>query len=349
VNSSSIMKSPNVIVAVPVWPEGLQRVRELVAGGSVQLVDLTAESDAWHADLALGDATVLLCEVPPANTAEMSSLEWIQLASAGYEQLRGLPLRARGVRVTNASGANDVPIAEWCITMMVLFERDLPRVLENQRRRVWDRDARFQSELRGRRVGIIGYGNVGREVGRVCRCLGLELWAMDRLPIGPRPDRYAPTGTGDPDGVLPHRKFVTDQMAEFLPHLDYLILTIPLTLATRGLIGEQELRTLPSTAVLLNPARGPLVNEAALLAALREGWIAGAALDAHYRYPLPADHPLWRMPNVILTPHISGSSAGREFLPRVWDLFADNLTRYLAGRLLLNELSLADLDSVGAF
>jgi len=137
-------------------------------------------------------------------------------------------------------------------------------------------------------------------------------------------------------------------MSEFLPHLDYLILTMPLTQATRGLIGERELRLLRPTAVLLNPARGPLVQEAALLAALREGWIAGAALDAHYQYPLPPDHPLWGMPNVILTPHISGSSAGREFLPRVWGLFAENLARYLAGKPLLNELSAAELASVGA-
>ena len=116
-------------------------------------------------------------------------------------------------------------------------------------------------------------------------------------------------------------------MAEFLPHLDYLILTMPLTLATRGIIGERELRMLPPTAVLLNPARGPLVEEAALLAALREGWIAGAALDAHYQYPLPPEHPLWSMPNVILTPHTSGSSGDGlasstygSSLPRTWSV-----------------------------
>jgi phosphoglycerate dehydrogenase-like enzyme len=137
-------------------------------------------------------------------------------------------------------------------------------------------------------------------------------------------------------------------MADFLPHLDFLILTLPLTLATRGLIGERELRLMRPSAVLLNPARGPLVDEAALLAALREGWIAGAALDAHYCYPLPPEHPLWDMSNVILTPHISGSSAGREFLPRVWELFVENMARYLAGRPLLNELSAAELASVGA-
>ena len=341
------MKPPHIVVAIPPWQDGLRKVQEISAGGTLQVVDPSLAADAWPAGLTQ-DTTVMLCEVPPACAADMPSLRWLQLSSAGYEQLHGFSLRARGVRVTNASGANDVPIAEWCMTMMVLFERDLHGLLENQRARIWDRSARFQSELRGRRVGIIGYGNIGREVGRVCRCLGLELWAMDRTAIGPRPDRYAPPGTGDPDGVLPHRKFVTGQMADFLPHLDYLILTMPLTLTTRGLIGERELRMMRTTAVLLNPARGPLVDETALLAALREGWIAGAALDAHYQYPLPPEHPLWDMPNVILTPHISGSSAGREFLPRVWDLFAENLARYLTDRPLLNELSATELDSVGA-
>jgi phosphoglycerate dehydrogenase-like enzyme len=278
----------------------------------------------------------------------MPNLVWIQLGSAGYEQLKGFGLSSRGVRVTNASGVNDVPIAEWCVAMMIIFERDIRGLLANQRAHVWDRGARFQSELRGRRVGIIGYGNIGREVGRVCCCLGLEVWAMDVRPIGPRPNRYAVPGTGDPEGVVPHRTFTADQMADFLPHLDFLILTTPLTAGTRGMIGERELRLLKPTAVLLNPARGPLIVQEPLLAALKERWFAGAALDTHFQYPLPPEHPLWDMPNVILTPHISGSSAGREFLPRVWELFAENLERYINGRPLLNELSAGELASVGA-
>jgi phosphoglycerate dehydrogenase-like enzyme len=277
----------------------------------------------------------------------MAHLEWIQLGSAGYEQLQGLPLRQRDIRVTNASGANDVPIAEWCIAMMLMFERDIRALLDHQRASIWDRSARFQSELRGRRVGIIGYGNIGREVGRVCRCLGMEVWAVDQRPIGPRPNRYVVPGTGDPQGVVPHRTFTTDRMADFLPPLDYLVLTTPLTSATRGMIGERELRMMRPTAVLLNPARGHLLDEQALLRALSENWIAGAALDTHFQYPLPPDHPLWGMPNVVLTPHISGSSAGREFLPRVWDLFAQNLERFLQGEPLLNELNQEELASVG--
>src|SRR5262249_36117084 len=101
-------------------------------------------------------------------------------------------------------------------------------------------------------------------------------------------------------------------------------------------IGAAELRTLPRTAFLLNPARGPIVQEEALLTALREGWIAGAALDTHFAYPLPPEHPLWKMPNVILTPHISGADLSRLFPPRIGELFVQNVERFLTGRPLLN-------------
>src|SRR5437879_12730788 len=104
-------------------------------------------------------------------------------------------------------------------------------------------------------------------------------------------------------------------------------------------MGERELRALPRTAYVLNPARGPLIQEKALLQALREKWIAGAALDAHYYYPMPPDHPLWQFPNVIMTPHISGSSESTHYLVQVWQIFVENVQRYLTGQRLLNELT----------
>jgi phosphoglycerate dehydrogenase-like enzyme len=151
-------------------------------------------------------------------------------------------------------------------------------------------------------------------------------------------------GTGDPEGKLPDRVFGMEQKMEFLAGLDFLILTTPLTPQTEGMVGEAELRALPRQAMLLNPARGPLIQEQALLRALREGWIAGAALDTHYHYPMPPDHPLWQMPNVIMTPHISGAAESTCFLPRAWDIFAGNVERYLAGRPLLNELTRSQLE-----
>jgi phosphoglycerate dehydrogenase-like enzyme len=150
---------------------------------------------------------------------------------------------------------------------------------------------------------------------------------MTRSGVRARGASYTPAGTGDPDGKLPDRVFTLPQKREFLAGLDFLILALPHTRHSDGLIGEEELRTLPRHAFVLNPARGPIIQEKALLEVLRRNRIAGAALDTHFAYPLPADHPLWRFPNVILTPHISGADRSREFPGRIADLFTQNVKR----------------------
>ncbi len=161
---------------------------------------------------------------------------------------------------------------------------------------------------------------------------------------GPRGEIYAVPGTGDADGTLPDRVFGAGETAAFLGGLDFLILALPLTKATEGLLGERELQALPRHAFVLNPARGPIIQEAALLRALREGWIAGAALDTHYKYPMPPEHPLWKFPNVIFTPHISGSSLSPRFAERLWDILGQNAGRYQRGERLLNLLTPSQLN-----
>jgi len=138
---------------------------------------------------------------------------------------------------------------------------------------------------------------------------------------------------------LSDRVFLMSQKEEFLRGVDFLVLAMPLTRETEGIVGEVELRLLKPTAYVLNPARGPLIQEAALLRALREAWFAGAALDTHYHYPMPADHPLWRFTNMIMTPHISGSSLSPHHLQRLGDLFVQNVERYLGERQLINQLT----------
>ncbi|HKG24385.1 MAG TPA: D-2-hydroxyacid dehydrogenase [Thermomicrobiales bacterium] len=339
--------SLEVLVAMPVEAAGLARVKKLAGVADVACIEPFGPDDEVPAGM-LRHRTVLFADFAPRNLAEMTALRWIQLGSAGYEQMVGLPLREMGVRLTNASGVNDVAIAEWCVLMMLAFERDLAAVLSLQARHVWDRPARFQSELRGRRVGIVGYGNIGRETARLCAALGLEVWAMNRGPIGPRPHRYGPPGTGDPTGSLPARRFDVGQVAEFLPVLDYLIVTVALTPGSRHLLGERELNLLPPSAVLLNPSRAQVVEEQALLRALRTGRIAGAALDSHYREPLPPDDPFWDLPNVVITPHISGSGASPHYRRRLWELFAVNLEHFARGEPLLNEIVWSDLEPLPA-
>lgn len=331
-----------LLIDVPLHPEALA-VLQGSGHFDIDCMDPPLEKATEIAPERLRDVEVMFCTFPPSNIADLKSLRWLQIASAGYTQLFGLDLPGRGVRATNALGCFDVPIAEWNISMMVNMARDLRQMIRNQDAAVWDRSAVFQREIRGLTVGIWGYGGIGRETARLAKQLGLQVHVMTRNGVGPRGNMYCVAGTGDADGVLPDKVFKRGEEMDFLSGLDFLVLALPMTKATEGMIGERELQALPRHACVLNPARGPIIQEAALLRALRERWIAGAALDTHYKYPMPPDHPLWKIPNVIFTPHISGSSLSPRFKDRLWEIFSLNLERYERGEPLLNELTPAQL------
>lgn len=333
-----------ILVDVPVEPAALAALQ---ASGSfaIDVVTPPAQTARPIDPARIAEVDVLFCTFPPTNHADMRALKWVQIASTGYTQLLGLDLPGRGIRATNCRGCFDVPIAEWNVAMMVNLKRDLRQMIRNQDATVWDRSAVFQHEIRGLTVGLWGYGGIGRETARLARQMGMRVHVLTRSgTAGRREDVYAVPGTGDPDGTLPDHVFGPDETIAFLGGLDFLVVGLPLTKATDGLIGERELAALPRTAFLLNPARGPIVQEKALLRALEEKAIAGAALDTHYHYPLPASHPLWRFPNVILTPHISGSSLSPRFQERLWDIFRHNVGRFVRGEGLLNVLTTAQLN-----
>ena len=281
---------------------------------------------------------LILCRNPPRNLDDLPDLKMIQIGSVGYEHLKGHEFHRRDIRVCNARGVFDTAIAEWNLGMMIAFARDLRGMIRNQEHAVWDRADRFAQEIRGRVVGLWGYGGIGRETARLAKAFGMTVHVLTRSGVRPR-SYWCPDGTGDPEGKLPDRAFAPDQRKEFLAGLDFLILALPHTRESDAMIGVEELEALPSRAVLLNPSRGRIVQEVALLEALRSHSIAGAALDTHFRNPLPADHPLWRFPNVILTPHVSGSEKSDRHIPRIAALFAENVARYREGRPLLNELT----------
>jgi phosphoglycerate dehydrogenase-like enzyme len=331
-----------VVIDVDLDPAGWNRVERLGAFNFERISPPSEEAQIIEPS-RIANADILFCNVPPINLSDMQELKWMQLASTGYSHLFGLGLSARGIRTTNCRGCLDVPIGEWVVAMMINLARDCRQMFRNQEAANWDRGAIFQREIRGLTVGCWGYGGIGRETARLARQLGLRVHVLTRSGVRPRRNIYVVPNTGDPEGLLPHREFRAGQELEFLQGLDFLVISMPLTKITEGLIGERELQALPRTAFVLNPARGPIIRESALLRALREKWIAGAALDTHYYYPMPQDHPLWHFPNVILTPHISGSSLGPNFLPRLWDLFSLNLARFARGEPLLNELTPAEL------
>ena len=202
----------------------------------------------------LAKAEVLFCTFPPENFFEMKRLRWIQITSAGYNQLFRLQLDEKGIRVSNARGCFDVPIAEWTIAMMVNMIRDLRRMVHNQEAARWEVIAAFQREIRGATVGVWGYGGIGRETARLAQSMGMRVHVLSRRGIGPIGDVYVVPGTGDPEGTLPHRVYLSGQEREFLAGLDFLVLAMPLTGSTKGIVGEAELRALPRSAYVLNPA-----------------------------------------------------------------------------------------------
>jgi phosphoglycerate dehydrogenase-like enzyme len=279
---------------------------------------------------------ILLAKKLPQNISDYVDLEYIQLATVGYENHRHLGLADVPARVCNARGVFDTAIAEWNLAMMVNLTRDLREMLRNQEARAWKRADRYQQEIRGRVVGLWGYGGIGRETARLAKAFGMRVHVLVRNSVGPRRDSFCDSSTGDPEGKLPDKVFVAGEERDFLGGLDFLVLALPHTQKTTGMVGTAELRALPASAFILNPSRGPIIQEQPLLTALREGWIAGAALDTHFAYPLPAEHPLWRLPNVILTPHISGADQSRNYPARIAELFAQNVERHLSGRPLLN-------------
>ncbi len=293
-------------------------------------------ADWDFAPLGLPCPEALLCKRPPRDLAHMPALKWVQISTVGYEHLKDRGFADSPVTFTNARGIFDSAIGEWCAAMMIALVRDLRQMLLDQEHGQWRRSERYQQEVRGRTAGLWGYGGIGREAARVARALGMTVHALTRSGTAGLRDAFTPAGTGDPAGALPHHIFPAARRLDFLASLDFLILALPHTKESDGMVGPAELAALPRGSFLLNPARGPIVKEAALLDALRQGHLGGAALDTHFSYPLPADHALRRFPNVILTPHISGADASRNYPARIAELFETNARRWLAGEPLLN-------------
>lgn len=328
----------NVLIDMPVYAPALQKLQTL-PGLNIKLVEPPEERVRPLSEELIKNCDALFCTFPPENHRAMDQLNFIQISSAGFKQLIGQGFPELGVKCCNALGVFDVPIAEWNVAMMINLARDMRGLMHNQDAGVWDRSARFQREIRGSVVGIWGYGGIGRETARLVKNMGMRVHVLSRTGVNPRRDVYSVPGTGDAEGILPDKVFLAHQKEEFLKDLDFLIIAMPQTGDNEGIVGAAELALLKPSAYILNPARGPLINEQALIDVLKNKQIAGAALDTHYYYPMPPEHPLWGMPNVIMTPHISGSSLSPGFLERVWDIFAQNITRLLQDQPLLNKLS----------
>ncbi len=265
-------------------------------------------------------------------------LKWIQFHYAGIEKSLGAPLlQKEGLLVTTLSGAAMPQMGEYVLTMLLALGHHLPAMMESQRKAEWpeDRWERFSPrELRGSTAGIIGYGSVGREVARLLHAFGVTVLASKRDAMHPADTGYTPEGMGDPEGKYVHRLYPHTALRSMVRECDFVIVAIPLTPETRGLIGERVFSAMKHGAFLVDVSRGGVVDHEALIGALRDGRLGGAALDVFPEEPLPANSPLWSLPNVIITPHIAGNSP--RYDERAVQLFAENLRRYLDEQPLYN-------------
>ena len=273
-------------------------------------------------------------------------LRWIQLHSAGVDGAIDQPiLQAKDIEVTSASGIHATQMAEFALGMMLAFNLKLRRMIESQARAEWvprlsDRsdstDVFLPRELRTQTLGIHGYGSIGRELARQASCLGMRVLATKHNLMRLADDGYREPNTGDPTGDIPARLYPAEAIASMARESDYLVLTVPLTPATRHSINETVLNAMKPTAVVINLARGGVVDETALIHALTNKKIGGAALDVFEQEPLPPESPLWKLSNVIISPHVSGAST--RYHEKAAALFVENLQRYLANEPLFNRV-----------
>lgn len=331
------METVNVLVTHP-FPEPLMaklaavspvlNISHRPAKTAEELADVMAETDVLYASDS---------EVFPALESG-ARLRWVQLHWAGVDSILEHPLYVQSeVMFTTTSGIHAVQMAEYAMGQILAFAHRLPRMLEDQAKGVWT-SGRWEryvpDELFGATIGLIGYGSIGRQIARLAQGFGMRVLAVKHNARRLEHDHYTVPGTGDPNAEIPDRIYPREALHTFLGECDYVVVTVPLTGDTRHLLNAAALGAMKPTAILINIARGDVVDESALVEALQDHKITGAALDVFSQEPLPPDSPLWKLPNVILSPHVSGFSP--HYDSRSVDVFAENLKRFIAGEPLIN-------------
>jgi phosphoglycerate dehydrogenase-like enzyme len=310
------------------------RIAEAAArtGFRAELIPLPADPAARlsDADCARVEAAFFSGDVFPdysrqffAAARKAPHLKWLHVFNAGVDHPIYSEMLKRGVRLTTSSGATAGPIAQTAIMGLLALARGFPRWLVAQRNRQWNPERKNPPrDLRGQTAVVLGLGHIGTEIARLAQALGLRVIGVRRSP------RRAedPVDELHPPAALPG----------LLPRCDWLIIACPLTPETHGLVDARLIAALPRGARIINVARGEIVVEQSLIAALRSGHLAGAYLDVFETEPLPPESPLWDLPNVLITPHDSAAAAGND--ERVLAIFLDNLGRWQHGEPLANEV-----------
>jgi phosphoglycerate dehydrogenase-like enzyme len=326
------MENPQLVVSNFTFaPDDQRRMETALGPGALALVQ--GGRDALREALvAHPEADVVASFFPPADLLAIApNLNWIALPSAGADHaIRAGIVQPGGPVVTTASGIHAVPIGEFVLSLMLMWVRHWPQIIDYQRAGTWPdsagREQLHGRELDGATLGVIGLGSIGRHIARLGRAFGMRIVATRRS---------ASAGTSDPDVdmIVP-----PDRLGDLLAAADFVVVSVPATEQTRHLIGANELREMRHDAFLINISRGSAIDEAALIAALTNGVIGGVGLDVFETEPLPAESPLWQLPNVIISPHVAGNTD--QYSRRFTDLFLENLARYRAGEPLRNVVDL---------
>lgn len=278
-------------------------------------IETTAETFAKVARDA--DIICMARKYSRSMVLEARRLQWLHVGGTGIDRLRPLSDLDPELMITNTPGLNAEMMADYVMCVILMLTWDFPRLVRNQLERFWERWP--VDRVQGKVLALIGVGNIGRSVASRATALGIRVIGVKRSP-GPVPDLEQVVGL--------------EQLHQILRVADFVVLAVPLTSETWGMIGPRELEAMKKSAYLINVCRGNVVQERALITALQRGHIAGAALDVFENEPLPVDSELWKLKNVIVSPHISSWS--KDYRMRAAEIFCANLEKYLAGEPLLH-------------
>ncbi|MGG1518374.1 D-2-hydroxyacid dehydrogenase [Paenibacillus oryzisoli] len=280
-----------------------------------------------EAGSAIEEADVIITagRMQPELLARASRVKWVQTISAGVDKLPLEELARRDIIVTNARGVHTIQMSEFALSLMLQWVRRANQLHDNQQEKVWNHLITFD-ELHGKTLGIIGAGAIGEAVAKKAKAFDMQVIGLNRS--GAANPAFDTTVSGE------------DGLQTLLTESDIVVLLLPSTAKTRGFLTKTHLALLKPSAFLINLARGDVLDEEALISALQEGRIAGAALDVFATEPLPEASPLWSMPNVIVTPHIAGASA--QYAKRVSEIFYHNLAAMLDGGEMMNVVNLKE-------
>lgn len=302
---------PNIVAIHDLTAEQQQKIKEIAPDYDLLVTkakELTG-SIVRNAEIMIGWSRSMQDEVLSAD----SKLKWIQAWSAGVDKMPLRELEEKGIQLTNASGVHSVPITEHIFAMILAFNRNLHLAIRQQSNNNWDTSGTF-TELAGKTIVIVGVGQIGSHTARVAQAFGMRT-------VGVRN-----SGKSDPNVESMYK---VDQLDEALAQGDYIVNILPLTDETRGLFNTARFSAMKDSAFFVNVGRGQTVVTDDMVQALQSGALAGAGLDVFEEEPLPADHPLWNLDNVIMTPHMAGDTD--RYGERAVDIFLENLKRYVNG------------------